>query len=199
MPRERRRATPAQAGQRLPPRTGSKAASGSRRSHPAFGTVQQVRKVARLLQQAQFEQQAGLGRCPVHGQMVEKGLQQGKGSRMPVRLPEKLLHQFAAVTGQGDRRQVGAQPGPQIEQFGLFEGDQLTAAEAPVQAHPGKRLKGRAESAPAVAGAAGEPFQPPLIRSEESDDAVRLAIIEMAQDNGVGKVDIHGTRSCAAN
>jgi len=152
-----------------------------------LGTVEQMGNVAGQNQEAQLEEEARFGDRAVPGQVVEKGAEQLVGLSLPPLFPQQLLNELAPVAGQGDGRQVAAQSGVQVEEVGLSETHQISRQGGrPVHANPGKRLQGRAETFAALAGAAGETPEAPVFGGIKGDDAVRLAVIEMAQDDRFG-------------
>ena len=162
----------------------------------ACGAVEEVRGVARVEEEADFQQQARFRGGAGAGEMIEIGREEGENFGVAVTAAEGF-DEFAAVGGKGKALQVDAQADAEIDQFGVAQAEKFSPlGGAVVKADRGERFEGRAEAFAAGASVAGETFADPVLRGEEGDDAVTLAVIAVMKDDGVAGVQVHGEFPC---
>ena len=160
---------------------------------PALRAVQKMGDVAGQEKKAQFQQEAGFGAPTAGGQVIEEGAKHPEEFAVPVGFSKNLLRQFAAVGGQSERDQIGAQSGTKIDQLGLTEGHHgAVPGRRPMDANGGKGLQCGAEPLSALTRPAGVPLHQPELRREKGDDPIGFAVVEMTKDNGVGAKGFHG-------
>ena len=160
---------------------------------PALRAVQKMGDVAGQEKKAQFQQEASFGTPAAGGQVIEEGAKDPEEFAVPVGFAENLLRQFAAVGGQSERDQIGAQSGTKIDQLGLTEGHHgAVPGRRPMDANGGKGLECGTEPLPALARAAGVSLHQSELRREKGDDPIGFAVVEMAEDDGVGAKRFHG-------
>ena len=137
------------------------------------------------------------GRKPTGVEGVEAGDQEGVEGRLGLAVADQRPHQLHHHRRPGEGPEIGADPRVGAGDRGLVEGGQVPA-RAQAQGRPDRvgGLEGATETSAAPLGPGGEGPQEAVVRGEELDDPVALAVVDDPQDHRVGGEPLHGTPAC---
>jgi len=153
--------------------------------------MEKVRGITGVEKETDFEEEACFRGGAGAGEVIEISGKEGEDLGVAVTAAEGL-DQFAAVGGEDETLQISAQADAQIEEFCFAQAEEFSPlGGAVVETDLGEGFEGRPEAFAAGAGVAGEASADSVIRGEEGDDTVTLAVVAVVKDDGVAGGGFH--------